>query len=77
MNYCDRTRGCCRLDYRGGPRAACVDGATSARILCDSDQLRESVFAHQANREQERGGIADEHLRARRRSAHVVAALVW
>jgi hypothetical protein len=45
--------------------------------LCDGDQLRKSVFAEQANCEEERGGIADEHLRARRRSARVVAVLVW
>jgi hypothetical protein len=64
------------LNYRNGSRSSRVDGTASAGILSDGDQFRESIFAQQADCEEERSSIADEHLRARRRSAPVVAVLV-
>jgi hypothetical protein len=64
------------LDYRDGSRSSRVDRTASAGILRDGDQFCESIFAQQADCEEERSSIADKHLRARRRSAPVVAVLV-
>jgi len=66
----------CRLDYGVRSRACCVNGTASADILCDCDQFRKSIFAQQADCEEERSSAAGEHLRARRRSAPVVAVHV-